>query len=431
MDMKKLSHFSIVASLLLTALMTSCSGSGKQEPFTMKITGSGADVFPDSSYVAVYHVGDDIRFVQPAAHGILQNGEFCIDLTDSLTRPYDLLFLEDLEDGTFSFVHFLSEKKPVHFTFRADSEDSEGVVLAKVKGGKENTEYQIYTERVLKANKECSAKLADVDLAVDSLAEKMSSMIPEGFFDREDFDYSEIPGFDELNAEFTSMLDKRNLRYRELMSDYNEWEKKRLRTHKTVAGLLVLTDEIERQISDNKYRGYAVDTEYFDIYKEYRVLFPENEMVRRTDGILEAFNAVAPGKPFKDFTAPALDGSRYRLSELISGKIAVLNCWASWCRPCRAHSKELMPIYEKYKDKGFTVVSIACEYGSLDDMKHAIELDGYTWLPLYDLDNVEGVWELYGLSGGGGGIFLIDADGLIVEKVSEISSVEAYLQENL
>ena len=44
---------------------------------------------------------------------------------------------------------------------------------------------------------------------------------------------------------------------------------------------------------------------------------------------------------------------------------------------------------------------------------------------------IEGIWELYGIDGGGGGIFLIDSDGRIVEKVKDIASVKAYLQQHL
>ena len=77
------------------------------------------------------------------------------------------------------------------------------------------------------------------------------------------------------------------------------------------------------------------------------------------------------------------------------------------------------------------MVGVAREYDSLDDMRHAIESDGYPWIQLYDLDGAEGIWNLYGLSTGGGGIFLIDSDSRIVEKVNDIASVKAYLQRHL
>lgn len=50
---------------------------------------------------------------------------------------------------------------------------------------------------------------------------------------------------------------------------------------------------------------------------------------------------------------------------------------------------------------------------------------------LYDLDGAEGIWDLYGLSDAGGGIFLIGKDGKIVEKVVDIKSIETYLRKHL
>ena len=51
---------------------------------------------------------------------------------------------------------------------------------------------------------------------------------------------------------------------------------------------------------------------------------------------------------------------------------------AKWCGPCRRHSMAMIPIYEKYKDKGFTVLAIAAERRA-EDMQKAVEQDGYPW----------------------------------------------------
>ncbi len=56
-----------------------------------------------------------------------------------------------------------------------------------------------------------------------------------------------------------------------------------------------------------------------------------------------------------------------RLSDIIKGKVAVIDLWASWCMPCRAKAKAMIPIYEKYKDRGFEIVGVATgvqEHGS-------------------------------------------------------------------
>ncbi len=121
-----------------------------------------------------------------------------------------------------------------------------------------------------------------------------------------------------------------------------------------------------------------------------------------------------PGNKYPDFTAPDLNGNMLTLSELINGKVAVIDLWASWCGPCRRHSMAMIPIYEKYKDKGFTVVGIARENGSTKAMEKAIERDGYPWTNLVELNDRAGIWSKYQAGNGGGKIVLVDRNGTII-----------------
>ena len=78
-----------------------------------------------------------------------------------------------------------------------------------------------------------------------------------------------------------------------------------------------------------------------------------------------------------DFTLTTPEGKALALSSL-RGKVVLIDFWASWCGPCRKENPNLVKLYEKYKNKGFTILSV-----SLDDKeaawKAAIEQDGLVW----------------------------------------------------
>ena len=141
--------------------------------------------------------------------------------------------------------------------------------------------------------------------------------------------------------------------------------------------------------------------------------------------------AALPGRKVPDFTAPDLEGKPHTLSQLIAGKIALVDLWASWCGPCRTHSIAMIPVYDKWKDRGFTVVAIARENGSTDDMKAAIARDGYPWLNLVELNDAGKIWEKYRAGNSGGKQVLVGADGKVIAIDPTPAEVEAILARSL
>jgi thiol-disulfide isomerase/thioredoxin len=124
------------------------------------------------------------------------------------------------------------------------------------------------------------------------------------------------------------------------------------------------------------------------------------------------------------------DGKKIKLSSL-KGKVVLLDFWASWCGPCRKENPNVVDVYNRYKDKGFTVYSV-----SLDNKKPnwlaAIEKDGLVW-PNH-VSDLKG-WQsdaaaLYGINS----IpmtYLLDADGIIVASNLRGAELETKLKEIL
>lgn len=74
------------------------------------------------------------------------------------------------------------------------------------------------------------------------------------------------------------------------------------------------------------------------------------------------------GQMAPEISLPNPDGHNIALSSL-KGKIVLLDFWASWCGPCRMANPHVVEIYNKYKDKGFTVYSVSLD--GVDDRARA------------------------------------------------------------
>ena len=95
-----------------------------------------------------------------------------------------------------------------------------------------------------------------------------------------------------------------------------------------------------------------------------------------------------------------------------------------------AHSIAMIPVYEKYKDKGFTVIAIARERNR-QAMENAAKKDGYPWQSLLELNDENGVWRKNGADNSGGAMYLIDRDGTILSTSTEAEELEPIIKKAL
>lgn len=118
------------------------------------------------------------------------------------------------------------------------------------------------------------------------------------------------------------------------------------------------------------------------------------------------------GKPAPQFTLPALnDPSRTVSNEVLTGKVSLVNVWASWCVSCRAEHAQLMRLSRELDQ--VQILGLNWKDETADAIR-MLRLSGNPYLvSAYDPDNKVGIhWGVYGAPE----TFLVDGDGIICYK---------------
>lgn len=135
-----------------------------------------------------------------------------------------------------------------------------------------------------------------------------------------------------------------------------------------------------------------------------------------------------------EFAAPTMDGKDFKISDF-RGKIVLVDYWATTCAACIAAMPDIHKIYERYKDRGFEVVSV-CFDGDKQRKKvlRAEKEMGLAWTTLA----ADAVWEelnaRYGFGNTVPQYMLLNRDGTLYADTSEVNmgrNLEALLKEML
>lgn len=131
-----------------------------------------------------------------------------------------------------------------------------------------------------------------------------------------------------------------------------------------------------------------------------------------------------------DFNLNNLSGKKISLSQY-SGKIVLLDFWATWCQPCRYSIPELISIQKRYKNQGVVVLGI-----SVDDPKSFNDNYLKTFVRKfkinYEIMRVTDQVEMNYFSSGRINLptmFVINREGIIVSK--EVGFLPGRVEETL
>ena len=162
----------------------------------------------------------------------------------------------------------------------------------------------------------------------------------------------------------------------------------------------------------------------------------------------KAQQLIKPGQPAPNLELPGPDGEVVSLADL-RGQVVLLDFWAAWCGPCRRENPNVVKVYERYKDRGFTIYSVSLDgvrpeqaaRFTPEELAEATENQRQRWVDAIAQDGL--TWPYHGseLKYWGGeasakygvqaipATFLIDRDGNIAEiGLRGAASIEQALQ---
>lgn len=232
-------------------------------------------------------------------------------------------------------------------------------------------------------------------------------------FNRIQLDWTNL--VDSANAVVKADPSKQNELNRSMQGKFQQYQaavRKFIQENQNSAALMAVLGVID---PDQDFQGFE------NITKQLYAGFSESATVQNLYQSMEALKAdriakdpLAPGKVAPDFTEALPSGEMMSLSDL-RGNVVLLDFWASWCGPCRRENPAVVALYEKYKDKGFTVMSVSLDKDR-EKWLAAVERDNLSW-PNHVSDLK--FWQskaakLYGVSGIPFTV-LIDKEGKIIK----------------
>ena len=391
--------------------------------------------------IVICEAGTDLRANDdPSLHVRAVDGKFSKTIECDHIKKYQIFLYNEYRRGYWRFGDFFAENGTVKVKLYADqphvveSDGEQWLLKHQLDSQLEERFGELRDLENLLYDKEHRTEIYTADFL--SSKEKLDAELRKAY-----------------QSHDQSRVDSLNLANNQLCSDPARFTPKGLEVYNK-------KEELSRQWSDFEYQYYVDHPMLESLYKTLNAIETLNDREMYTDfkpepyerlvslyhdklvnifpghpihekiTVAEAKDILMAGKPYIDYNVRNTDGQLVPISSLIKGQVALIDLWASWCGPCRRHSVAMIPIYEKYKDKGFTVIAIARE-SRREAMEQAIDQDGYPWPCLLELKDENQVWNKNGIGNSGGGMVLVDRDGTILSTSIDAEELEPLIKKAL
>jgi thiol-disulfide isomerase/thioredoxin len=390
--------------------------------------------------IIICKAGTDLRVVdEPRLHVKAKDRHFTYDIETDYPRLYEVSFLKQHETGRIFTGKFIAENCNVNVTMYKDkrprivTSGEEGRKHA-VKDSIEDVRFwnpvEVIDNQIDDESRRAEFYKADFISTVTKERSLNVDSLPQTYVDsiRQVYDYY----MQNKRARYTDAGWKLMQRRDSITADLVPFRFAYDAEHPMLWTLYDVLDAIRVLKRAHIYAKFNSSQwePYLTLYHDKLINYYPGHPIHEQIATAETAYRLQPGKPYIDYKVRNTNGQLVPISTLIQGKVALIDLWASWCGPCRRHSIAMIPVYEKYKDKGFTVVAIAREQKA-DAMQKAMERDSYPWPSLLELNDENQVWRKNGAGNAGGAMYLIDRDGTILSTSTDAEELEPLIKKAL
>ncbi|MDV3308925.1 MAG: redoxin domain-containing protein [Cyclobacteriaceae bacterium] len=166
---------------------------------------------------------------------------------------------------------------------------------------------------------------------------------------------------------------------------------------------------------------------YLHVAEKLKKEWPNSRHAREFVAMVDEMKTTAIGQTAPEIALPNPDGEIVKLSSL-RGNYVLVDFWAKWCGPCRAENPNIVRVYNKYKDHGFTVFGVSLDRNR-EDWLQAIRDDNLTWTHVSDLKYWQSeAAQIYNINAIPFSI-LLDPNGVIIAKNLRGAALERKMAE--
>ena len=418
--MKLITKFSL---LLVTVFFLSCSSEKEQ---VLQINGKVINT--DTKSILLMKINQDMRFDSLIEIPVI-NGEFHFESKLQNPEVVTLYLGEAKENSGGRFMPLFLENTKIDLTIYPEEEFDKNTI----KGGKLNAQYLSYMQSFENKFNDRRKPLID-SLSVlwksdEYSSDKMKALLTElkkaENQDEKVVIYKKIHDLKKSGQHLSPKAKIFEDKLKPIHDDQKKFKQEYMENNPTIVSYYFLLQDL---IYNKETIDINTAKKTFQILSKANPNHPYNDLA---SDLINAIENIKIGKKYTDFSAPDLNGNQIKLSDKIKGQIALLDLWATWCGPCIARSRTMVPLFNEYKNKGFTIVGVAGEFENTDRLIRFLEKEKWPWLNLVELDRQHKIWQKYGIEGGGGGIFLIDEHGIILAKDPTAEEVRKELETRL